>query len=294
MLSNAMWRVQVFLHGSGNNITFPGLLVLSASILVVYKHFVEGDGGHPGGDPTKQFLALIVIQMLPLVFLQMKILSCPDPIGMLSRFGTKVLLMHACFLALRVGAWHLVEVGLGFCNVIALVLVCVALRFGFKFGITSIPSHWDVGCLLLLAGAGAFVTELFDFHGQQTLLQMGFLECTIATASSYIEILSFVPGVWLVQKSVKKNDDEPKSESMAKPESAQTQANFFFAFLVPFYVMEDVISAFRVGSEAPLAAVAHMVHFLVLLDFACFLLSHIYNPDKVKGSFLRWLPELWV
>jgi len=290
MLSNAMWRLQVLLHGKGNNVTFPGLLVGSASMMIVYKHFVEGEDGYPGGDPIKQFLFLIVIQMLPLVFLQVKILSCPDPIGMLSRFGTKVLLMHACFLAVRICAWHKLglEVGLGFCNVIALVLVCVALRFGFGFRCASLASHWDIGCLLLLAGAGALGTEFLDLYREQSLFRKSLLELTIATASSYIEILSFVPGVWMVQKSVKKNDDERMPESIAEPESVQTQAAFFFAFLVPFYVMEDVISAFRVGAETPLAAVAHVVHFLVILDFACFLLSHIYNPDKVSGSFFRF------
>jgi len=252
--------------------------------MVIYKHFTDDQAG----DPIKHFLALIVIQMLPLVFLQMKILSCPDPVGMLSRFGTKVLLMHGCFLALRVCAWPLIEVGLGYLNVIALVLVGVALHFGFRFRFTSMSEHWDVCCLMLLAVVGGVCTELLDFHRQAN-----FVECTIFTASSYMEILAFVPAVWMVHKSVKKNDDERTPEK----DNVQTQAMFFFAFLVPFYVMEDIISAFRVGGDEPLAAIGHVVHFIVLLDFACFLLSHIYNPDKVQGSFLGWLVtpnEMWV
>merc|ERR1719194_336792 len=128
-VSNVMWKAQVALHGQANNAALPGLLVGAASVMVVYKHFTDSQGG----DPIKHFLALIVIQMLPLVFLQMKILSCPDPVGMLSRFGTKVLLMHAFFLALRVCAWPLLEVGLGVCNLIGLVFVCIALHFGFQF-----------------------------------------------------------------------------------------------------------------------------------------------------------------
>merc|ERR1719218_454226 len=124
MLAQAMWRTQVALHGQSNNVTLPAILVACASLLVIYKHFTD----EQSGDPTKQFLALIVIQMLPLVFLEMKILSCPDPVGMLSRFGTKVLLMHACFLALRICAWPLLEVGLGVCNLIGFAVACVALR----------------------------------------------------------------------------------------------------------------------------------------------------------------------
>lgn len=285
MLSDAMWKAQVALHGQGNNVTLPGILVGAASAMVVYKHFSDVHV-----DPIKHFLAMIVIQMLPLVFLQMKILHCPDPVGMLSRFGVKVLLMHACFLALRVLAWPLLEVGLGFCNVIALALACAALHWGFGFHLQSLVDQKDIGGLLLLAAGGAFATELLDFNKQASLL-----ECTIFTASSYIEILAFVPAVWMVHKSVKKNDDE-RYEAVG---DVQKQSAFFFAFLVPFYIMEDVVSAVRVGGIEPLAAVGHMVHFLVVLDFACFLLSHIYNPDKVQGTFLRWLPglrsdQLWV
>jgi hypothetical protein len=282
MLANAMWRTQVALHGKSNNITLPAMLVAAASVLVVYKHFTDDQGG----DPIKHFLALIVIQMLPLVFLQKKILSCPDPVIMLSQFGAKVLLMHGFFLTLRVLAWPLLEIGLGFCNLMALLGVGVSLYFGFGFRITTICKHVDVGLLLLLAVSGSFLTELLDFKRQVTLM-----EGTIFTASSYMEILAFVPAVWMVHHTAKKNDDEYIGDA----KKVQTQAVFFFAFLVPFYVLEDIISAFRVGGEEPLAALGHLVHFVLVLDFACFLLSHIYNPDKVQGSFLRWLPDqLWV
>jgi len=281
-LSSALWRAQVALHGQSNNIVLPSLMVAVASGVVIYKHFTD----EQGGDPTKHFLALIVIQMLPLVFLQKKILSCPDPVAMLSHFGTKVLLMHACFLAMRVLAWPLLEVGLGVCNFVGFLVSCVALHCGFNFRCAHIFSHKDILGLFALAVCGAFLTEVLDFRRQASLL-----ECTIFTASSYMELLAFVPAVWMVHQTAKKNDDA----YIANASKVQTQAVFFFAFLVPFYVMEDVISAFRVGGEEPLAAFGHVVHFLLLLDFACFLMSHIYNPDKVQGSFLSWLPEqLWV
>jgi len=271
----------VALHGKSNSATLPALLVASASALVVYKHFVE-----ESGDPTKQFLALIVLQMLPLVFLEMKILSCPDPVGMLSQFGAKVLLMHACFLGLRVLAWPLLEVGLGFCNLLGFVAAAAALCCGFRSQLTSWSAHADVAGLILLAAIGALVTEGLDFDRQASLL-----ECTIFTASSYMEILAFVPAVWMVHLTAKKNDDA----YIAGADEVQTQGAIFFAFLVSFYIMEDVISAFRVGGQDMMAATAHMVHFILLLDFSCFLLSRIYNPDKVQGSFLsRFTDQLWV
>jgi hypothetical protein len=283
MLSNALWQAQTTLHGKNNSNVLPALLVVAASILVVYKHFAD----EHGGDPTKHFLALVVIQMMPLVFLQVKILSCPDPVSMLTRFGTKTLLMHACFLALRVCAWPLLEVGLGFCNVLGLVVACAALHWGFNFRCNSMRAHWDVCGLWLLAVAGALCTELLDFKSKTSLL-----ENTIFAASNYIELLAFVPAVWMVQQAVKKNDD---TYVAGTDTMVQTQAAYFFAFLVFYYVMEDVISAFRVCQDAPLAAVGHIVHFLLLLDFACFLLAKIYNPDQVHGSFLRRIPDqFWV
>jgi hypothetical protein len=283
MLSNALWQTQTALHGKDNNIVLPAMLVVAASGLVVYKHFVDVQGG----DPIKHFLALVVIQMLPLVFLQLKILSCPDPVTMLSRFGTKTLLMHTCFLALRVCAWPLLEVGLGFCNLLGLIAACAALYWGFNFRCSSIRSHMDVCGLWLLAGLGAVCTELLDFSRTGILL-----ESTIFATSNYIELLAFVPAVWMVQQAVKKKDD---SYVTGSDHVVQVQATFFFAFLVLYYVMEDVISAIRVGGDAPLAAFGHIVHFLLLLDFACFLLAKIYNPDQVHGSFLRRIPDqFWV
>jgi len=273
MFADAMWRTQNALHGHNNNVVLPVLLVGGASAMVIYKHFADDQSG----DPTKQFLTLIVLQMLPLVFLEMKILSCPDPVAMLSRFGTKVLLMHFCFLALRVLAWPLLEVGLGVCNLLGLLAAFVALVGGFRFRFANICTHWDIGCLLLLAVGGALLTELLDFKRST-----GLLETTIFTASSYMEILAFVPAVWMVHQAVKKSDDTVISGSA----SVQRQAAFFFAFLVPFYVMEDLISAYRVGTADTLAATGHVVHFLLLLDFACFLMSHIYNSP---GARIMWL-----
>eukprot|EP00435_Cladocopium_sp_Y103_P015501 s1566_g3.t2 len=410
----------------------------------------SGDGGRgagadqTGGDPTKTFLALIVVQMLPLVFLEKQILSCPDPISMLSRFGSKdasrpdlryrgmsrvpfivgswkgkgkvlpkgieylesstflllrtepativnwqqftkhaetlkpmhaengflkilpkpeegevkkaelmlshpfsvneyyktahfdfaqnifecladtedcfqrgpaagrfqlrpatgsrriykledgklvydmylrtegsdefVLLMHACFLALRVCTWPLLEVGIGVCNLIGLLGVCAALYLGFGFRFSSLLCQTDLLALVLLAVGSAFLTEVVDFYNHQSLL-----ESTIFTSANYIEILAFVPAVWMVHTTVKKGEDW-SSITAAK----ESQASAFFTFLVLFYVMEDLFSAYRLGFNEPFGAVGHIVHFLLLLDFACFLLAHIYNPDKLSGSLLRW------
>lgn len=276
MFANRLWQVQRCLHGSSDSlrrIAFPAALVSLGGVLVLYKHWQD-----PKGDPTKTFLALIVVQMLPLVFLEKQILSCPDPVSMLSRFGSKVLLMHFCFLALRVCTWPLLEVGIGVCNLIGLVGVLAALFVGFDFRLSALMQQKDLLGLVLLGIGSAFLTEVVDYYNRQTLL-----ESTIFTTANYIEILAFVPAVWMVHTTVKKGEDWSSITACR-----ESQALAFFAFLVCFYIMEDLISAYRLGWSEPLGAAGHIVHFLLLLDFACFLLAHIYNPEKLSGSLLRW------
>eukprot|EP00931_Biecheleriopsis_adriatica_P062748 TRINITY_DN3788_c0_g2_i1.p1 TRINITY_DN3788_c0_g2~~TRINITY_DN3788_c0_g2_i1.p1 ORF type:complete len:284 (-),score=74.50 TRINITY_DN3788_c0_g2_i1:172-1023(-) len=283
MLSQALWQTQQVLHGK-NSAALPSLLIAAASGLLIWCHATDEDGS----DPTKTFLALIVVQMMPLVFLELKILSCPDPISMLSRFGTKVLLMHAAFLVLRVCTWPLLEVGVGICNVIGMLCACLAVTFGFGFQwwtVRAWQNNLDICGLLALATVGAIVTELLDFNSRVSML-----ERTIFTASSYMEILAFMPAVWMVHQESKKNDsiDGPVMD-------LEKLAAFFFSFLVGFYILEDVVSAFRHAEDDLLVAGGHVVHFLLVLDFACFLMAHIYNPEKLQGRFMRWLPDqLWV
>merc|ERR1719506_3322983 len=130
--AGALCQAQDVLHGK-SRAALPACMLAAACALVIYRHATETELCH---DPLKTFLALIVVQMLPLVFLEMKMLDCPDPAGMLSRFGAKVLLMHACFLALRVCAHPYTEVG------------------------TGLRKHCDVGLLAVAATATACVTCL--------------------------------------------------------------------------------------------------------------------------------------
>ena len=71
--------------------------------------------------------------MLPLLFLELRLTSCPDPEAMLARFGTKVLLLHGCFMILRVCAWPIMEVGIGWSNLAGVLAVLLVLHVGFRF-----------------------------------------------------------------------------------------------------------------------------------------------------------------
>merc|ERR1719449_137146 len=76
------------------------MLLGVAGSLIVYRHMTEEVRLHVK-DPIKTFLGLIIIQMLPLVALEMKIMSCADPVGLFCKFATPVTLIHAVFLGMR-------------------------------------------------------------------------------------------------------------------------------------------------------------------------------------------------
>ena len=76
-----------------------------------------------------------------------------------------------------------------------------------------IQEHMDVLCLVVLAGIGALLTEVFEYDTPLNLIMLKrlclfclllclplrpylLLEHTIFTASSYIEVVGFVPAVW--------------------------------------------------------------------------------------------------
>lgn len=283
MLSNAIWNVQNVLH-SNNSFALPGTLMLSASSLLVYKHMTDE---REGFDSLKTFLVLILIQMVPLLVLEMKILACPDPVELLARFGPKVLLMHAAFLALRVVGFFFMDTNECCWNVARVACACIALHkgFGFRFSPASILAHLDVWLLVLTALLAASSTKLLDWLINDAPFDLGSLS-SLNTASDYIEILAFVPAVWMVLKS--NQNQHVTAQTVAT--DPRKRVLYFFAFLVSFYFTEDILGAFQLYQDIPLAAAGHTLHFLLLIDFAGFLLAHIYNPEKLKGELLRWLP----
>lgn len=286
MIANALWRANDLLHGK-NTAALPVLLLSSAGVLVVYRHMTQE---YDGSDPIKTFLALIVLQMLPLVLIEVKILRCDDPVGLLSKFGPKVFLMHTCFLLLRVCCHPFTEVGTGAYNFVGFVAALITMHVGFKhkWSCRSLWEHRDVGCLAALAAIAAVMTTELDeyFRHDHLTMKQKFLWDAASAASDYIELLAFVPAVWSVYRPSKVLDSIQDSEA-----DRQRSASAFFAFLVAFYFMEDIFNAVSIASAFPLAACGHVAHFLLLLDFTAFLLAHVYNPQKLKECLQHWFPE---
>merc|ERR1719161_3411693 len=85
---------------NGVGFCLPGALLMAMSGLVLYCHVIQESS--PWHDPMKTFLAMVAVQMLPLVLLEAKVACGEDPVALISRVSAKVLMMHASFMALRV------------------------------------------------------------------------------------------------------------------------------------------------------------------------------------------------
>jgi len=281
-MANIMWQTQAALHWKNNPIVPGGLLAIAVS-LVVYCHTTRTYQGPYQSDPLKTFLCMILVQMMPLVALELKIMSCADPVGLFCKFAVPVTLMHAIFLALRF--FHYESYGTMY---LALSLLgCLGAVFtlikGFHWSFKDLFRHksvWGLAGVAVLAAG-------FTHYLEETLVQGGHLSWidVLETSNSYMEILAFVPALWMIFSE----DKGAKRVHIEEIDTKRT-ATSFFLFLVGFYLSEDLWNAYEAIPISLLASTAHIVHFFLLLDFACFILAHIYNPEKLMGDLRKWLP----
>jgi len=286
---NIFLKVQGILH-STDSVALPVSLLLVGSSLVVYQHMTDDNTGR---HSVRNFMAKILASMVPLVILERKILQCADPVGLFAKFSAKVLLMHACFLGLRLACLIFpdVQVGYTYCNTLALVGACVMLPwiFGVRLSAASLVEHRDVWCLALVTIAVGLleVALLGQFSFSKKHTRSMFIEDVVSTGSDYIEILCFVPAVWMACRP----DGGAPAYEVAE---SQKRAVCLFAFLTAFYCVEDLANAAYLRRDFPLASCSHVAHFLLFADFSAFLLAHLYDPDKLakfRGALYNWLSD---
>jgi len=220
--------------------------------------------------------------MLPLVALEMKIMSCADPVGLFCKFATPVTLVHAIFLAMRLCMWSVYAQSYIIYSGLGLVAALITLCKGFKESPLSIIKCTDVWVLVFFALVAACVTQSADsfINPQPSWKEPTWHEFwydLLATSNSYIELMGFVPAVWMVYRQ------DQRVQDYADSASTKRKATAFFLFLVAFYMTEDVFQAWDAVGDAPVAACAHMVHFALLCDFGFYVLAHVYNTDKLAG-----------
>jgi len=285
----ALLKLQNVLH-STDSVVLPATMLLIASSLVAYQHFMSSDTSRTS---TRNFLIKILISMIPLAILELKVPKCADPVGLFSRFSTKVMLMHAGFLLLRFSSilWGVNRINEKF-DTVMLVVACASLPtvFGLRPSFKDLREHRDVFLLItasMLLAALEVYTFSRRFHSRERLARD-----IIETSSDYIEIIAFVPAVWM---AFRRGGEAKEEQDVAKVSESQKRALCLFAFMVTFYCREDVASALSAWRYNRLASFGHTVHYLLLLDFAGFLLAHLCDPAKLqalKGTFMNWLNDV--
>eukprot|EP00421_Protoceratium_reticulatum_P007667 CAMPEP_0168371840 /NCGR_PEP_ID=MMETSP0228-20121227/7976_1 /TAXON_ID=133427 /ORGANISM="Protoceratium reticulatum, Strain CCCM 535 (=CCMP 1889)" /LENGTH=315 /DNA_ID=CAMNT_0008384735 /DNA_START=63 /DNA_END=1010 /DNA_ORIENTATION=- len=292
-------RVQGLLHGT-DSVLLPMALLLCAGGLVTYQHFGTNDSGR---NSIKTFLAKILLGMLPLVIVEKKVVSCADPIRLFSRFSTKVLLMHASFLGLRLLTLGFPEIPVQSpkLDVFYFVGACILMPivFGLRPSFAHVWEHRDVLALASMAMCVAVVeVMLANTHvgyrnsgrWSDRFYRAHFIEDLVVTGSDYLELVSFVPAVWMAYRH-----DTGGIPTEVDIKDSQKRAFGLFTFLLAFYVHEDLVNSFKIRQSFPLAAVAHVAHFLLVLDCAVFLLAHLCSPEKfskLRGAVLGWVADI--
>lgn len=283
-----LWKIQSALHR--NQAALPGALLLLSSAVLLYQHTQEEDF-----YPMRTWLTLILATMLPLAYLDMKIPTSADPMGLLCKFGPKVLLMHFFFLLLRLRLLlHSDTLLLNATNVGGLIAMSTALCVGWgahRWTGSDIAQHMDVAFVVVLATVVTICTELASnflsiaSHVDNLRSEMlpDFFETLLVSLSNYAEILSFVPAVRTALRSEKKADAPAEMDT----DKLKRMAWAFCLALDGFYFVEDAVTAVLMVGELPLRALAHMLHFLLLADFSVYFLACAYNPDRCgQGTFL--------
>mmetsp|Transcript_34480 Transcript_34480/g.93450 ORF Transcript_34480/g.93450 Transcript_34480/m.93450 type:complete len:294 (-) Transcript_34480:121-1002(-) len=283
MFSDTLWRLQSQLRK--NSILLPGVLLLISSILVLHEHMTSDR------LDLRTFLTLVLATMVPLAYIDAVISSRSDPIGLLCTFGGRVLLMHVSFLLLRFRLfWYPGVFYLNLQNVIGFFCGSTALVIGYV-PLLGAKDVKNIGIILMLAISAAITTELvtWGFHLAKTFRRELTLEI-LGTASEYAEILAFVPAVWTVFASGKKD----AAPMQVKPEVAKAAVLAFFTFLMGFYLFEDIVTAVFTFQDDTVAAFAHVLHFLLLGDVSTFLVMQVFNPDKANATMLQRMSDAFM
>jgi len=286
-VANFMWRAQGTLHGK-NNLIVPGSLLSMSVALVVYCHMTQEGGSPYEADPLKTFLCMIVVQILPLVALELKIMSCADPVGVFCKFAVPVTLIHVIFLTARLLHYESYNGMDVVCTIGSLMGALFTMVKGFHWSPTALFHHKSVWGLMALCALGASLTQWLEHWWQWGLTTEEISDQwkeMMETMNAYMEILAFVPAVWMVFC-------EDKNSARVEVDSMDTKrtSTAFFLFLVGFYVTEDLLNAYAAWEMSPPASFAHCAHFALLVDFSFYVLAHIYNPEKLMGELRKWLP----
>jgi len=183
---------------------------------------------------------MILVTMVPLAFLEKKILACADPLSIISKFSGKVLLSHACFLVMRLPQHYVHDGGCFNLNFIScfVSLLAACVLFPVCFRVRSARAifceNLDVWGVVLLGLLAAVLTEGANYYFDTSGPPLRFSELSmsaVGTGALDTELLAFVPAVEMVCRidtSGTPTDDVDVADT-------KRRALALFAFLVAFY-----------------------------------------------------------
>jgi len=294
-------QLQTLVHGSSCTLVLPGMLLVASAVMLAYRHLTE----ERYDLPLNGFLANILLQMLPLVALKVKILSCTDRVSLVPLALVKTILMHAILSIMRIlsqvmQGGHISRMQITF-DAVTFIAAMALLRnvFEFPLSLTRMLEQRDVRNLVGLAIIAACVSEsIFTYlpsswvnEATRLYTQDGLTASKVFfVAANYVDIVAFMPVVWRLYQA----DDELEDCAVGTVVSveAKRQVQMFFLFVLGFYLWDDVIDPIMGLLEEPVAMMAHAAHFMLLADFAGFFLFQVRNPQggtKERGEQLQGL-----
>uniref|UniRef100_A0A7S2KB27 Uncharacterized protein n=1 Tax=Zooxanthella nutricula TaxID=1333877 RepID=A0A7S2KB27_9DINO len=283
-------QAQSFVHGSACTLVLPSVLVAASVLLLAYRGVTEEEHHLP----LNGFLANIMLQMFPLLALKAKIYSCTDRVSLVPMVLVKTLLMHATIGVARVVSTvadpHS-ETIFGLPMLVDVVLLASALGLlKWEFGFTLSPvkwwSHVDVRNLVVLSVACSVLIEAYFVVLPHSWLsaKMQFykqrldVSKILFTTANYIDIVAFMPVVWRLYQAEDEHEDYNIGTHVST--DAKRQVRLFFAFVVAFYMWDDVVDPILTIMDEPVAMMAHAAHFMLLLDFAGFFTFQVAQPTS--------------
>jgi|EP00927_Polykrikos_kofoidii_P056598 hypothetical protein len=287
--------------GSFGSMVVPGASGLALIGILTYHHATQDGYDHT----MSHFLAIVFLQMFPLIALKMKIYACGDRLSLVPRVLVKTLLMHLILAVFRMAPEFFRKnqrfTGVQFLfDASAFVTCFIILKqvFNYKFSLRCIVDEREVRSLCTMAVLAAAATEFGIYYlpeswmSRETLYYVqdqDMLGKIIFTSANYIDVVAFVPVVWTLYRV---DSDDDSSTGTQVPQEARKEVLLFFFFVVGFYSWDDVIDPIRTLSmQYSLAIMAHGAHYVLLLDFACFFIFQVWAPSSSKGEQLQGLLE---
>lgn len=248
-------------------------------------------------NSMKGFMVLVALQLLPLALLKIKTWICADRVSLVPLALIKTLMMHVFLQVLRLTC-HAFSRYNGdsdmqleqFMNLVAFLVLLYLLHTEYdmpmgtadqlKATLLKISTqHQDVISLIVGACVTGFGTE---YIYPSTIDGSLGPRHVLISISNFMEILSFIPAVQAVWMET---GVETYTPGTSVHDAERRKVRIFFAFLLTFYLWDDIIYCILEGEIAE-AVVSKCAHFFMLLDFAGFFVLKVGAQPKFVEEML--------